>query len=134
MGDNRYIPLMSVTDLRPWQDEGITTDPLRLSSLCEQCDEVEARRVGVLAVVGSANGLADQYESIERSMLRLQQELRVIRGEMTRAVKALRTTIDGHARCARCGILIGPGHVSAEIWRDEPEGVLVCRSCRRDAS
>jgi sulfate adenylyltransferase subunit 1 (EFTu-like GTPase family) len=121
---------MEVKDLRPWQD-GSDVAAVLASSLCPQCDETDARRFGVQGVIREANSLADKYETLERGMLGLQMELRVIRGEMTRAVKALRSTVEGHARCASCGVLIGPGHVSSEIWRNEPEGDLVCRSCAR---
>ena len=41
--------------------------------------------------------------------------------------------VKGHARCARCTILIGPGHYAREGYTTG-EGLLLCQECVQRAA
>jgi len=97
---------------------------------CPVCADIGTRRTGIQDSIDSYKAVAPRIIDVERTMLGLQQELRDIRAEMTRAVRLMKRVLVSHPRCRSCGILIGPGHVSNDLVREPLGDILVCPTCR----
>lgn len=118
----RHVPLIEVAPL------SVVTLESGVDG-CPFCLDNEARREVVADAIAEYKEITPRMQEFERVLLGLQQELRVIRAEMTRSVRLQKKALVSHARCGLCGILVGTGHVSPGLVR-EPNGArLVCSQC-----
>lgn len=97
---------------------------------CPTCRDISMRRDDVQESIDAYKVVAPRIVDVERTMLGLQQELRMIRAEMTRSLRLLKKYLVSHPRCRSCGILVGPGHVANELVREPLGEQLVCPTCR----
>ena len=131
MSLTQHLPLLDTpSDVPPWQaDEDHLTAQVLTVPQCPQCLEIEAQRQAILGLVTQANTLAPTLVQLEKAMLHLQGELRVIRSELSRSVRSLRQGIIAHRRCTVCGILVGPEHVVVDLIKEPNGPAFVCHAC-----
>lgn len=121
--NKRHVPLITIAPLaQVILEPGVDG--------CPVCADIGMRREDVQDSIDAYKAVAPRIIDVERTMLGLQQELRGIRDDMTRAVRLMKRALVSHPRCRSCGILIGPGHVANDLVREPLGEILVCPTCR----
>ncbi len=120
---------MSVESSSPWQSDLSSLSPHPDDPTCPHCQHVAQQRQAIIDLITKAQELNPSLQAHERSMLKLQMEFRVLRGEVSRAVRTLRDLANAHAKCGCCPVLVGPSHVEKELIREPFGNELVCSSC-----
>lgn len=127
-----HVNLLDTDPADPWKDDA---DAIALvhydSPRCPHCTAIDTNRQSIMELVDKANTLAPSLVELERSMLRIQGEFRMIRSDLSRAVRSLRQGILQHQRCAVCLILVGDNHVVDDLVKEPFGNALVCEPCYR---